>query len=76
LKGFYFLLFPFINFSESGLLNGLRGIQIVFSDLAPAPAAMRSCSGERGIRLMAVVVGAHSSESHSTRDSDLPEAFV
>jgi hypothetical protein len=28
--GFYFLSFPFFNFLEAGLFNGLRGIQILF----------------------------------------------
>jgi hypothetical protein len=52
------------------------GFKFIFSDLARAPDAMRSCTGWRGIRLIAMVVCAQSSESHSTRDSDLPEVFV
>jgi hypothetical protein len=55
---------------------GYAGFKFIFSDRARAPDAMRSCSGWRGIRLMAMVVCAQSSESDSTRDSGLPEVFV
>jgi hypothetical protein len=52
------------------------GFKSIFSDLAPARSAIRSRSGGRGIRQIAMVVCAHSSESDSTRDSDFPKVFV
>ena len=55
---------------------GYAGFKSFLSNLGRAPDAMRSCSGWRDIRLMAMVACAHSSESHSTRESDLLEVFV
>jgi hypothetical protein len=63
-------------FLEQDFSMGYAGFKFIFSDRARAPDAMRSCSGWRGIRLMAMVVCAQSSESDSTRDSGLPEVFV